>query len=50
MGRNIVSRKISISVGQYAPRELFYLWTKVHPIFSTNVEGIVVKRVFSDVR
>jgi len=30
--RNVVSRKMFTSVGQYAPVELFWLWTKVHQI------------------
>jgi len=32
-GRNVVSRKISIWVGQYEPIELFCLWTKVYQSF-----------------
>jgi len=31
-GRNVVSRKMSTWVAQYAPLELFCLWTKVHQI------------------
>ena len=33
-------------VGQYAPLDLCCLWTKVHQVFSLNVEGVVVERVF----
>ena len=32
-GRNIVSRKMSTWVGQYARQQLFRLWTKVHGLF-----------------
>jgi len=33
-------------VGHYEPLELFCLWTKVHQIFSLNVEGFVLDQVF----
>ena len=32
-GRNVVSIKMSIWVGQYEPLELFCLWTKVHQFY-----------------
>jgi len=37
---------MSTWVGQYEPIELFCLWTKVHRIFSSNVERVVVDPVF----
>jgi len=42
-GRNVVSRKMSTCVGRpkYEPLELFCLGTKVHKIFSPNVERVV---------
>ena len=45
-GGNVVSCKMSTWVGQYAHLEIFCLWTKVHQILSTNVEGVAVDRVF----
>jgi len=52
IGRNVISRKMSIWVGHYEPLELFCLWTKVHQFSfaGPNVEGVVVDEVFSDVR
>ena len=50
-GRNIVSRKMSTWVAQYAPLELFCLWTKVHQIsFVQRGRGCGWSSFFSDVR
>ena len=37
---------MSTWVGQYAPLELFCLWTKVHKFFLSNVEGVAVDHIF----
>ena len=50
-GRNVVSRKISIWVGQYEPIELFCLWTKVYQsFFHPTWNGLWLIKFFSDVR
>jgi len=36
----------AFSAPPYEPLELFCLWTKVHLLFSPNVEGVVVDEVF----
>ena len=46
-GRNVVSRKMSTGWSVWATRT--FLWTKVHQVFSPNVDRVVVDHLFSDV-
>jgi len=44
----LVSQKMWTRVGQYAPLELFCLWTKVHPFFRPTWKGLWLIEFFPD--